>query len=167
MSKNYGDEIKKLIINTSKILGRPITGEDFYIEHQPCGHISKALPSGKMAIYTFVLNDEFLKIGKAGTKSKARYQSHHYCIKSNKSTLANSLVNDPNEPNITNDNVTQWIRNNCERFDVILDIKLGNMALSFIEGMLHFKYKPRYEGWIYLFFCKCDSAIKIPSLPYS
>ena len=146
MSKDYTNEIKELIIKASALTGKPISEDSFYIEHQQINHSPKALPNGKMAVYTFVSNDKFLKIGRAGKKSKARYQSHHYYIKSGSSTLARSLVNDTNEPTITENNVRNWIISNCERFDVIIDASLGSMTLNFIEGMLHYKYNPRYEG---------------------
>jgi len=146
MSKDYTKEITDLIIHASALTGKPITIADFYIEHQPVNHNPMALPDGKMAVYTFVKNDEFLKIGKANKNSKARYQSHHYYIRSGGSTLARSLVNDANEPLINEENVRAWIISNCERFDVILDANLGPMALDFIEGILHYKFNPRYEG---------------------
>lgn len=146
MSIDYAKEIKELIIQTSALTGKPILEERFYIEHQLINHRPKALPEGKMAVYTFVHNGEFLKIGKADKNTKARYQSQHYYIKSARSTLARSLVNDPNEKTINENNVKDWIINNCERFDVIIDSALGSMALDFIEGLLHYKYNPRYEG---------------------
>ena len=90
---------------------------------------------------------EFLKIGQANVNSPARYQSHHYYTKSGVSTLANSLLNDPNMHNIvTLQNVTQWIKDNCERFDIILNGELGKFVLNFIEGILQYQFNPRYEG---------------------
>jgi hypothetical protein len=43
-------------------------------------------------------------------------------------------------------NVNQWIKDNYERFDVIIDAKHQKVALNFIEGLLHYKYNPKYEG---------------------
>lgn len=144
---NYSNEIKQLIIDASKLIGSPITEKDFYIEYQPLGHKPKALPKGKMAVYTFIYNGTFLKIGQANSKSKARYQSHHYYVDSGSSTLANSLLKDSNMSALVNENnITQWIKDNCERYDVIIDEKYGKTALNFIEGMLHYKYNPKYEG---------------------
>ena len=121
--------------------------QDFYIVYQPQKHTPLPLPKGKMAVYTFVYNGIFLKIGQANKKSKARYQSHHYYIKSGKSTLANSLMksNLISTP-INTTNVTQWIKDNCERYDIIIDEKFGKYTLNFIEGLLHHQYKPKYEG---------------------
>jgi hypothetical protein len=47
---------------------------------------------------------------------------------------------------VNEDNVTDWVRNNCERFDVLIDAKLGKITLNFIEGLLQYKYQPKYEG---------------------
>lgn len=144
---DYSEEIKQLIIDASKLTGLPIKDDDFYIEHQPLKHKPKALPNEKMAVYTFVYNGVFLKIGQANANSKARYQSHPYHPDSANSTLANSILKDDSMPSlVTKDNITQWIRDNCERFDVIIDKKYGKNALNFIEGMLHYKYNPKYEG---------------------
>lgn len=144
---NYTKEIINLILNVSIITGKPLTLEAFTIVHQPLKHKPMALPTGKMAVYTFVYNDEFLKIGQANVNSKARYQSHPYNPGSANSTLANSLLNDTSMALLVNtNNVTQWIKDNCERFDIIIDAKYGKHALNFIEGLLHYKYNPRYEG---------------------
>lgn len=128
------------------IAGKPISDTQISIVYQQLNHDPIVLPEGKMAVYTFVYKgNQFLKIGKAGPNSKARYQSHHYYIKSGKSTLANSLVND-STMSVNANNITGWIKNNCERYDVILDASLGKMLLDYIEGMLHYKYLPKYEG---------------------
>ena len=142
------DNIAKMIVDASKAIGKPmVVGEDFYMVHQPLKHIPQALPNGKIAVYTFYYNGKFLKIGQANLKSRARYQSHHYRINAGRSTLARSLINDPDMNIIVNENnVTQWIKDNCERYDVIIDgNKHGKMTLNFIEGMLHYYYKPKYE----------------------
>ena len=140
-------EITNLIVLESKNVGSPITNEDFTIIHQPLNHFSPTLPKGKMAVYTFVFNDVFLKVGQANQRSKARYQSHHYHLRSGKSTLANRLINDPfMSATVNKNNVTVWIRSNCERYDVLIDAKLGKITLNFIEGLLQYKYQPKYEG---------------------
>ena len=66
---------------------------------------------------------------------------------SGKSTLAKSLLGDTEMSLIVNEgNVAQWIKDNCKRYDVIIDEKYGKNALDFIEGMLHYMYNPKYEG---------------------
>ena len=144
---NFTQEINDLIINASAYTGKPLTNHDFIIVHQPVRHKPLSLPPGKMAVYTFVYNGVFLKIGQANVNSKARYQSHPYNVGSANSTLAKSLLNDPSMSALVNiDNVNQWIKDNCERFDVIIDAKHKKVALNFIEGLLHYKYNPKYEG---------------------
>lgn len=145
---SYQEEIEDLITQTSALTNKPlILGTDFYIEYQPLKHTPKKLPKGKMAVYTFVYNNHFLKIGQADKNSNARYQSQHYHIKSSKSTLANSLLLDKTMSNLVNiANVKQWIKDNCERYDVILDARLGKHTLNYIEGILHYQYQPKYEG---------------------
>lgn len=143
---DYGKEIENLITNASKAIGKELTKTDFYINYQGKCHSPQKLPAGKMAVYTFIYNGEFLKIGQANKKSSARYQSHHYYIKSGKSSLANSLLKDESMSSIvTKLNVAQWIKSNCERYDVIINEELGKQTLNFIEGLLQYKYKPKYE----------------------
>lgn len=54
------------------------------------------LENGKMGIYMFCYRykgkEVFLKIGKAGEKTKARFSTQHYCVNKTKSTLAKSLI---------------------------------------------------------------------------
>lgn len=144
---SYIKEISDLIVNASASTGKPLTSIDFTVIHQPLRHKPLSLPSGKMAVYTFVYNGAFLKIGQANVNSKARYQSHPYNLGSANSTLAKSLVNDSSMSSIVNpSNVKQWIKENCERFDVIIYAKHKKVALNFIEGLLQYKYNPKYEG---------------------
>ena len=144
--KELINEMKSLILKASKIINKKIDKNDIYIQYQSLNHQPLKLPDNKMAIYTFVYNNEFLKIGQANYNSKARYQYHHYYVKSGRSTLANRLLNDPIMNNVINKNdISTWIKENCERFDVIIDKKYGKYCLNFIEGMFHYKYNPKYE----------------------
>jgi len=140
-------EIKNIIIETSLTLGMPLDEEDFYILYQPRNHIPKKLPNKKMAVYSFVYNGVFLKIGQAGANSNARYESQHYHPNSSNSNLAKSLLNDPLFKDFLNeDMITDWIKENCERYDIIIDAHYGKNTLNYIEGLLHKKYDPKYEG---------------------
>lgn len=143
------EDIAKLIPDASKAIGKPmIEGVDFDIIHQPLKHKPVTLQKGKIAVYTFYYNGQFLKIGQANSNSGARYQSHHYHIKSGVSTLANSLIKDSSMNSLVNySNVTQWIKDNCERFDIIIDgTKHDKMTLNFVEGLLYYYYRPKYEN---------------------
>jgi len=141
------EEIKNIIIETSSTLGMPLDEKDFYILYQPKNHIPKKLPKKKMAVYSFVYNGVFLKIGQAGSNSNARYESQHYYPNSTNSNLAKSLLNDPLFKDfLSEDMITNWIRKNCERYDIIIDAHYGKNTLNYIEGLLHKKYNPKYEG---------------------
>ena len=143
------EEKAKLITDASAAIGRPmIEGTDFEVIHQPLNHKPSRLPNDKIAVYTFYYNGNFLKIGQANIMSKARYQSHHYHIKCGRSTLTNSLVADPTMNSIVNkSNVMNWIIQNCERYDVLIDgNKYNKLTLNFIESLLHYYYNPKYEN---------------------
>lgn len=64
------------------------------------------LENGKMGIYMFCYRykgkEVFLKIGKAGEKTKARFSTQHYCVNKTKSTLAKSLIKSIQEDIIDN-----------------------------------------------------------------
>lgn len=102
-----------------------------------------------MGVYTFWYKEKFLKIGKAGPNSNARFLSQHYNPRSAQSTLAASILLDKGMQNegITEGNVGDWIKNNCRRVDILLDADLGIFALELIEAALHYKYEPLYEGF--------------------
>lgn len=105
--------------------------------------------TGKMYVYTFRYDGEFLKIGKAGSNSKARLYSQHYHPGSSQSNLAKSIMLDPkmSDKLLTNSTVGDWIKNNVDRIDIEIDAALGVFALNFIESILHCLYQPRYEGF--------------------
>lgn len=102
-----------------------------------------------MGVYTFWFEGDFLKIGKAGPSSNARFLSQHYNPRSARSTLAASILLDRRmqEKGITENNVGDWIKNNCRRVDILLDSDLGIFTLELIEAALHYKYEPIYEGF--------------------
>jgi len=114
-----------------------------------CPHAPKGLPHGKMAIYTFQKDGEYLKIGKAGANSKARFQSQHYRSHLAKSNLAKSLLNDPDMAiyKLAESNVSDWIRISTRRVDILIDSDTNIFILNFLEAFLHCTFKPKYEGF--------------------
>jgi len=96
----------------------------------------------------FLLDDEFLKIGKANYRSNARFCSQHYGLNA-PSTLAKSLLSDSkmSRSGIASANIKDWIKTKCRRIDVIIDADLGIFALDLIEGIMHYKFEPKYEGF--------------------
>ena len=143
-------QIAECIKNCFIAIGHPIDFDKITIIDRGHPHISPcSLPNGKMAVYMFVYEGEFLKIGKVGPNSNARYTNQHYNPKSAGSNLAKSILLDSEMMNkgIDNENVGEWIKCNCRRIDIELDVELGVFTLELIEALLHYKYTPKYEGF--------------------
>ena len=150
--------IQNLIVDVDKIASKQFHLSDnsgkplFEIKHQPKGNHSLSLEDGYMAVYTFVLSDDsddkWLKVGQVSKNSNQRYKYDHY--KTDKgSTLARSLINDPENCSLNESNVGDWIENNCDRYDVWIDSsRFSNpkIVLNFVEGLLQYNLNPRYEG---------------------
>ena len=141
----YADKIASTQFHLSDNSGKPL----FEIKHQPKeGNHSLSLKNGYMAVYTFVSDDGWLKVGQVSKNSNQRYKYDHY--KTDKgSTLARSLINDPENCSLNESNVGDWIKNNCDRYDVWIDSsRFSNpkIVLNFVEGLLQYNLNPRYEG---------------------
>lgn len=148
---NFENDFKNLITMVSSASGKEINMAHIKIIDEGIPHkFPKKLPLNCSAVYTFYYpkGDIFLKIGKVSKNSDTRYRYQHYGFQAN-STLAKSIVMDPelNDGSITRENVKDWIFNNCQRVDIILDETLGLFALDLIESSLHYFYKPKYEGY--------------------
>ena len=92
--------------------------------------------------------DRVLKVGRAGSKSQARYTSQHY-TGSAPSTLRGSLLADPtmvSKHGLDMRNVSDWIRENTDRVNFILDAKAGPFVLALLETFVQCRLKPVYEG---------------------
>ena len=146
---DFINEFNKVILEVSSVLGKPIDKDKYEIMDRGRPHQAKNLPANKMAVYTIWYKDRFLKIGKAGPNSNARFSSQHYNPKSARSTLAASVLKDENmqDIGINENNVGDWIKSNCHRIDILMDSDLGTFTLELIEAALHYKYEPVYEGF--------------------
>lgn len=61
-------------------------------------HRPTALSDEQRGVYVFLRNAICFKVGKAGPKSKARWNSHHYNLgKATQSTLPKSIIKYQNE----------------------------------------------------------------------
>ena len=121
------------------------------IEVQRMPHASPShLPPGKMAVYVFSDLQRTLKVGKVGTKSGARYVSQHYSPTSAKSTLAASLLKDREaivEHHLTHATVGDWIKENTDRANLLVDTSCGMPALTLLEAFVQCRLRPVYEGY--------------------
>ena len=141
------DRIKSNLLEILKFGGVNILENQIEIIDCGCPHLTNILPVGKKAVYMFFYDSVCLKIGKVGKKSNARYNSQHYNPNSSKSNLAKSILLDNNFPVIiTNDEIGDWIKNNTQRVNIILDDIFDVFVLNFIEAYLQLMLKPKYEG---------------------
>ena len=131
-------------------------------EAQPAPHLAHSLPSGRCAVYVFSLSrtygsgctagaNRILKVGKAGPKSNARFQSQHYNPGAAPSTLAASLVQGfilwpyLGLNQITEAVVGDWIRQNTDRDNFYLTERDQHL-LGELERYLRGRLGPAFEG---------------------
>lgn len=144
------EESLEAFIAVAALGKEPISRDEMTVEfqiapHQPPSH----LPVGKLAIYGFWRDGEWLKIGKAGPKSGPRYVNQHYSMKA-PSTLAKSLVADVRFLNLAGFDALapgKWIKDSTHRVNILLSSDRGPGMLSLLEAFLHVRLKPRYEGF--------------------
>jgi len=144
---SYVTQIESTINNVFNALNYPIRKEQIIIEDLGVPHKPKGLPHNKMAVYMFIYEGTFFKIGQAYKNSGARYLSQHY-TGSAPSTLRAQILSDSSMKGygLTDDNIANWMKNNLHRINIIIDAELGKATLTLIESIMHFKYKPKYEG---------------------
>jgi len=147
---DFVNDFDRIILDVSRTLGKPIDKDKYEIIDRGLPHQPRSLPIQMMGVYIFWYEGKFLKIGKVGPSSNARFLSQHYNPRSARSTLAASVLSDREMQNkgINETNVGDWIKNNCRRVDILLDSDLGIFALQLIEAALHYKYEPIYEGFV-------------------
>src|SRR5579864_1435979 len=124
-------------------------GDRFQVEHLSAPHRRPShLPYGQMAIYAFWHDGHgWLKIGKAGPSSDARFCHQHYngCALS---TLNGALRSDPVMPTFgwNRGAVGRWVAAKTCRTNILMPADLGPTLLSDLEAFLINRHKPRYEG---------------------
>lgn len=107
------------------------------------------LPPGMMAVYCFWGDGVWLKVGKAGPKSNARYTSQHYGKNRALSSLARSLCGDERMASMEGFNPAdpaKWIKAATHRVNLLLSTQRPVSLLGLLEAFLHARLNPRYEG---------------------
>ncbi|MEG2411512.1 MAG: hypothetical protein RSA29_07385 [Clostridium sp.] len=143
------EKIENTLIEVTDILNSKIDTRKFQVIDRGLPHSCKSLLKGKMGIYIFKYKDTYLKIGKVGAKSNARFTSQHYNPNSSNSNLAKSILSDDEmiKLGLDESNIEKWIKNNTSRIDILLDEDLGIFTLNLFEACLHYKFRPKYEGF--------------------
>lgn len=143
-------EALKDFVTVAKLAAARFDPAEIRVEFQDAPHRPpSSLPVGRMAVYGFCHEDKWLKIGKAGARSQARYTSQHYNPASARSTLAASLVADPTMASVAGfgaEKPGDWIKTNCCRVNILLPDSYHKAVLSLLEAFLHVRLAPRYEG---------------------
>ena len=136
-------------IQVAKLARAPLRPDDLQVEFLEAPHKPPSrLPPGKMAVYGFEFEERWLKIGRAGPNSQARYVSQHYNPQSVGSNLAKSLLEDSeiaSRPDFTPNDPGEWIRSRTNRVNILLDKDHGTLLLALLEAFLHVRLRPRYE----------------------
>ena len=152
MSAFLEDHLEMLLngfVQAAQIANYEVSRDDLNLEFFPAPHKPEKLHKGKRAIYGFGVDDHWLKIGKAGGNSNARFQSQHYNPRSANSNLASSILKDgesPIVPTLSENTVGEWIKKNCYRFNVLFGAHHADELATFMEAFFIFCLKPRYEG---------------------
>ena len=134
----------------AELAGSPLQPGDVTVEFLDAPHRPpKRLPAGKMAVYGFWHGGEWLKVGKVGSKSQARYVSQHYGLGRALSSLPGSLIKDSRSsalPGFSPASAGDWVKAHTNRVNILLPSERGKRLLSLLEAFLHARLEPRYEG---------------------
>lgn len=149
----WRDDFRKAIDafrEVAKLAGFPESKHEFEIEWLgPNQHPPARLPAGKVAVYGFWGDGEWLKVGHVGPKSNARYTMQHYSPGSAGSTLAKSLQNDNHMRNVAGFDPKkpgEWVKSSTHRVNIVLPEAWKGAPLALLEAFLHVCLRPRYEG---------------------
>jgi len=150
---NWHEEVENALtafVTVAELAGDPIPRTMMVVEYLDAPHNQPTrLPAGKMAVYGFWGEGVWLKIGKAGPNSNARYTSQHYNLGSAQSTLAGSLANDPRMQSVNGFDPQApggWIKAATHRVNILLPSRRQKELLSLLEAFLHLRLRPLYEG---------------------
>lgn len=137
-------------LKVAQLGGVVIRESDLQLEFLGAPHRPPSkIPAGTMAIYAFWGDGCWLKIGKVGPNSHARYSSQHYLTGSAPSTLAGSLAKCTrilDNPSFDRGNIGGWIKQHTCRVNLLLPKQYPRELLNLLEAFLHLRLRPRYEG---------------------
>tara|TARA_R110000796_G_scaffold63858_1_gene147660 strand:+ start:7554 stop:8054 length:501 start_codon:yes stop_codon:yes gene_type:complete len=122
-------------------------------------HIPSVLENGKQGVYVFFKDNICFKVGKAGPKSKARWNSHHYNLDlTTPSTMTKSIMKDLESfkrlfdfqqsekiDNFRPDNIKTWVRSNICRIEFKIDAAESKFSLGLLESLVQYHFNPVFE----------------------
>jgi len=152
-------EIVEAFLQVANLARIPVGQSEIRYEFLPAPHKRPTrLPPGQQAVYVFLVDDQCLKVGKAGPKTQARFTSQHYGMNApstlaksmlaNRQYLAASLVGprDREIAALSEATVGTWIERNTARLHVFLPSPLGARPLSLLEAFVQCRLNPVFEG---------------------
>jgi hypothetical protein len=159
LARSMSQEIANLIKTEFERLTN-INVSAIYMAKGPT-HKPTTLSSGMCGVYVFMNDKCCFKVGKAGSKSKARWNSHHYNLdETTPSTLPKSIIKNklklkecfpaelhPEIDALDKSNIQEWIKNNMSRIEFLFrDDGDSFFALNLLEALAQFHLKPIFEG---------------------
>lgn len=123
-------------------------------------HSPTTLQTGMCGVYVFMSGEHCFKVGKAGSKSKARWNSHHYNLdETTPSTLPKSIIKNkskfkglfPIEKHqeidaLNKSSIQEWIKNNLSRIEFLMEDNGDPSALNLLEALAQYRLQPMFEG---------------------
>lgn len=142
--------------------GLQLGADDIEIAFLGVPHRPVALRKGWQGVYAFQFGTAWLKVGKAGPNSNARWVSQHYKATRSLSNLAWSLLrythlssfHHPGIPTnlraqltaIHQDAIGDWIKQHTARVNLTIRAELGATALDRLERIAQEILMPVFEG---------------------
>ena len=123
-------------------------------------HNPTTLQTGWCGVYVFMNDKCCFKVGKAGSKSKARWNSHHYNLdETTPSTLPKSIIKHKEQfkkefpaakhqeiDGLAKHNIQYWVKNNMSRIEFLIKDNGDSFTLNLLEALAQYHLKPIFEG---------------------
>ena len=154
MNQNVADSIKK---EFEGLTGLKVSA---VFMQNGTNHKPTTLQTGMCGVYVFMAGEHCLKVGKAGSNSKARWNSHHYNLdETTPSTLPKSIIKNklrfkslfPTEMHqeidaLKKTNIQGWIKSNLSRIEFLMPDNGDSLALNLLEALAQYRLHPIFEG---------------------
>jgi hypothetical protein len=155
------DEVVKAFSTWAETYGHGPARAEVRVQSLGRPHRPEALAVGWQGVYCFRYDDIWLKVGKAGPNSGARWVSQHYKPGRAQSTLAFSLLKyghfatseHPSLPQlqqqlrlVSTDEIAAWIKRHTERVNLLIRAEMGTGGLAQLETIAHRLLDPVFEG---------------------
>lgn len=158
-SRYMNERIEKIVKIFTEITKSKI---DVTIMDKGDTHRATTLKKGTHGVYIFFNENVCFKVGKAGLKSKARWNSQHYCLdETTPSTLSKSIIGNRDVfkayfttekhieiDNLNKENIREWMQDNLCRVEFIIADGENKNELNLLEAISIYELNPIFEGKI-------------------